>query len=126
MDTQLRGCCVAYSQNRWDFTFPICIMIACVTSFRYDIFPSGVRATRRRQCRAHLLAGPVAVRAFIEYLRLALPKLIPHKDKELVQLLRAARHIQRYPATDMKLSRRAMAARGVARSGCTPRRHFRP
>jgi hypothetical protein len=34
-----------------------------------------------------------------------LPELIPHKDKELVRLLRAARHAQRYPATDTKRGR---------------------
>jgi hypothetical protein len=35
----------------------------------------------------------------------ALPDLIPSKDKELVRLLRAARHAQRYPATDTKRGR---------------------
>jgi hypothetical protein len=34
-----------------------------------------------------------------------LPDLIPSKDKELVRLLRAARHAQRYPATDTKRGR---------------------
>jgi hypothetical protein len=34
-----------------------------------------------------------------------LPDLIPGKDKELVRLLRAARHAQRYPATDTKRGR---------------------
>jgi len=36
---------------------------------------------------------------------LTLPDLIPSKDKELVRLLRAARHAQRYPATDTKRGR---------------------
>jgi hypothetical protein len=36
---------------------------------------------------------------------LALPDLIPQKEKELVRLLRAARHAQRYPATDTKRGR---------------------
>jgi hypothetical protein len=36
---------------------------------------------------------------------LALPDLIPSKDKELVRLLRAARHAQRYPATDTRRGR---------------------
>ncbi|MFL6336454.1 MAG: hypothetical protein ACJ754_24385 [Pyrinomonadaceae bacterium] len=40
-----------------------------------------------------------------EKLRAALPELIPRKDKELVRLLRAARHAQRYPATDTKRGR---------------------
>jgi len=34
-----------------------------------------------------------------------MPDIIPHKDKELVRLLRAARHAQRYPATDTKRGR---------------------
>lgn len=38
-------------------------------------------------------------------LRSALPDLIPRKDKELVRLLRAARHAQRYPAKDTKRGR---------------------
>jgi hypothetical protein len=36
---------------------------------------------------------------------LALPDLIPQKEKELVRLLRAARHAQRYSATDTKRGR---------------------
>ncbi len=36
---------------------------------------------------------------------MALPDLIPQKEKELVRLLRAARHAQRYPATDTKRGR---------------------
>lgn len=34
-----------------------------------------------------------------------MPDIIPHKDKELVCLLRAARHVQRYSATDTKRGR---------------------
>ena len=40
-------------------------------------------------------------------MRQALPDLIPQKDKELVRLLRAARHAQRYPTTDTKRGRAA-------------------
>jgi hypothetical protein len=47
----------------------------------------------------------VAVRSIIDKLRLALPDLIPAKDKESVRLLRAARHAQRYAATDTKRGR---------------------
>jgi hypothetical protein len=64
-----------------------------------------LRATRRRQRKADLLASPAAVRLIIEKLRSVLPDLIPHKDKELLRLLRAARHAQRYPATDTKRGR---------------------
>jgi glycine/D-amino acid oxidase-like deaminating enzyme len=43
----------------------------------------------------------------MEKLRSTLPDLIPSKDKELVRMLRAARHTQRYPATDTKRGRPA-------------------
>jgi len=45
------------------------------------------------------------VRSIIERLRSALPELIPHTDKELLRLLRAARHAQRYSATDSRRGR---------------------
>lgn len=64
-----------------------------------------MRATRRRQRKADPLASPQAVRSIIEQLRALLPDLIPHKDRELIRLLRAARHAQRYPATDTKRGR---------------------
>jgi hypothetical protein len=64
-----------------------------------------LRATRRRQRKADPLASLAAVRSIIEKLRLGLPNLIPSKDKELVRLLRAARHARRYPAMDTKRGR---------------------
>jgi hypothetical protein len=45
------------------------------------------------------------VRSVITALRSALPDLIPRGDKELVRLLRAARHAQRYPATETRRGR---------------------
>jgi hypothetical protein len=76
---------------------------------RNIIPPSGryqtLRATRRRQRKADPLASLAAVCSVIERLRAALPDLIPSTDKELVRLLRAARHAQRYPATDTKRGR---------------------
>jgi len=64
-----------------------------------------LRATRRRQRKVDPLASPTAVRAVLEKLRSALPELIPQKEKEKVRLLRAARHAQRYPATDTRRGR---------------------
>lgn len=64
-----------------------------------------MKATRRRQRKPDPLASPAAIGSVIEKLRSALPDLIPQKDKELVRLLRAARHAQRYPATDTKRGR---------------------
>lgn len=64
-----------------------------------------MRATYRRQRRADPLACVEAVRSVIEQLRSALPEIIPHRDKELVRMLRAVRHIHRYAATDTKRGR---------------------
>lgn len=64
-----------------------------------------MRATRRRQRKADPLASPAAVRSITDKLRSALPDFIPSKEKELVRLLRAARHAQRYVATDTKRGR---------------------
>jgi|ERR1044071_3312990 hypothetical protein len=47
----------------------------------------------------------MAVRSVVEQLRAALPEIIPQKNKELVRMLRAARHIQRYSASDTKRGR---------------------
>jgi hypothetical protein len=64
-----------------------------------------LRATYRRQRKADPLASTESVRAIIKQLRDSLPDFIPHKDKDLVQMLRAVRHIHRYPATDTKRGR---------------------
>ncbi|MGB8509546.1 MAG: hypothetical protein WCD76_14260, partial [Pyrinomonadaceae bacterium] len=64
-----------------------------------------MRATRRRQRKTDPLASLAAIRSISEQLRSALPEIIPRKEKELVRLLRAARHAQRYPATDTKRGR---------------------
>lgn len=64
-----------------------------------------LRATRRRRRRLDPFATPDAVRAIFDALRGALPDLIPAADKELVRMLRAARHVQRYPATDTRRGR---------------------
>lgn len=64
-----------------------------------------MRATRRRPRKADPLASAQAVRSIIGHLRSALPEIIPQKDKELIRLLRAARHIQRYRATDTNRGR---------------------
>jgi hypothetical protein len=64
-----------------------------------------LRATKRRQRKTDPLASPAAVRLISEKLGSALPDLIPSNDKELIRLLHAARHAQRYPATDTKRGR---------------------
>jgi hypothetical protein len=51
------------------------------------------------------LASPEAVRSILEQLRASEPELIPRKDKDLVSMLHALRHTQRYPASDTKRGR---------------------
>lgn len=64
-----------------------------------------LRATRRRTRRTDYLASPLAVRAIFSHLREQLPELIPRGEQALVKLLRAVRHIEKYPATDTKRGR---------------------
>jgi hypothetical protein len=51
------------------------------------------------------LAAPASVPSILDQLRFTLPEIIPRRDKDLVCMLRAARHVQRYPATDTKRAR---------------------
>lgn len=83
----------------------LCIIIASVKPHSIRSRYQTVRATYRRQRKADPLASIEAIRSVIEQLRASLPEIIPRKDKELVRLLRATRHIQRYPATDTKRGR---------------------
>jgi hypothetical protein len=64
-----------------------------------------LRATYRRQRKVDPLASAEAVRSVIEQLRSALPDIIPKRDKDLVRMLRAVGHVNRYPATDTKRGR---------------------
>lgn len=61
--------------------------------------------TRRRSRRPDPFSSPDAVRFILDQLRKALPANIPEKEKDLLALLRAARHIERYQATDTKRGR---------------------
>lgn len=64
-----------------------------------------MRATRRRKRQSDPLASPEAVKSVFARLRALLPGVIPHSDKDLIRMLRAARHIQRYSASDTKRGR---------------------
>lgn len=64
-----------------------------------------MKATRRRHRQPDPLASPPAIRSLFSQLRLALPEIIPHQDKDLIRMLRAARHLQRYSATDTRRGR---------------------
>jgi hypothetical protein len=64
-----------------------------------------MKATRRRNRQSDPLASPEAVTSIFSQLRAAMPEVIPRRDKDLIRMLRAARHIQRYTATDTKRGR---------------------
>lgn len=64
-----------------------------------------MRATRRRNRQSDPLASSAAVTSIFAQLRAALPQIIPKRDKDLIRMLRAARHIQRYSASDTKRGR---------------------
>ena len=66
-----------------------------------------MRIARRRIRRDDQLVSPSAVRLILERLRDSLPRLIPNNEKQIVKLLRAVRHIERYSATDTKRGRRS-------------------
>src|SRR5947209_12685979 len=96
---------VNISRFWWIFAFPKCNIGPRVTPPPTRSRRRTLGATRRRQRKIDPLASPRAVRSVLERLREAMPDTIPHKEKELVRLLRAARHTQRYPATDTKRGR---------------------
>jgi hypothetical protein len=64
-----------------------------------------MKATRRRNRQSDLLASPEAVTSIFSQLRAALSEIIPSSDKDLIRMLRASRHIQRYSASDTKRGR---------------------
>lgn len=64
-----------------------------------------MRANYRRQRLPDPLASPEAVHHVIAQLRAAEPELIPRRDKDLVSMLHALRHVQRYTASDTKRGR---------------------
>ncbi len=66
-----------------------------------------MRITRRRARRPDTLASRAKVRAIIADLRLLLPEIVPRSEKQVISLLRAARHVERYSATDTKRGRRS-------------------
>ena len=64
-----------------------------------------MKATRRRQRAADMLASPEAVRSICQLLRQRMPDIIPSSEKQLARFLFAVRHIERRPATDTKKGR---------------------
>jgi hypothetical protein len=64
-----------------------------------------MKATRRRGRQSDPLASPETVISIFSQLRAVLPGIIPQRDKDLIRMLRAARHIQRYSASDTKRGR---------------------
>ena len=64
-----------------------------------------MKASYRRQRRVDHLASPPAVRSILQQLRSELPELIPPTDNDLIKMLRAVRHVQKYRATDTRRGR---------------------
>jgi hypothetical protein len=64
-----------------------------------------MRATRRRNRQGDPLASPEAVTSIFAQLGSALLEIIPKRDKDLIRMLRDARHIQRHSASDTKRGR---------------------
>lgn len=64
-----------------------------------------MRVTRRRDRRPDPFSTPEAVRRILKQIHQALPSIIPQHENHLVSLLRAARHVERYPASDTKRGR---------------------
>lgn len=83
----------------------MCNYLSCETSNSPRGGHPTLKATRRRTRKTDSLAAPDAVRTIIEQLRASLPEIIPQRDKDLVRMLRAVRHVQRYPATDTRRGR---------------------
>jgi hypothetical protein len=64
-----------------------------------------LRAARRRQRKIDPLASPSSVRSVLALLKSLSPSDIPDSESEMRQILRAARHVRRYPASDTKRGR---------------------
>lgn len=67
-----------------------------------------MRITRRRERRPDMLANRERVREILADLRALLPDIMPRSEKQTIAMLRATRHIERYPATDTKRGRRSI------------------
>lgn len=64
-----------------------------------------MRVTRRRKRTRDPLASPEWIRSIFNDLRASFPSLSSYKDRDLVKLFRAVRHIERYQATDTRRGR---------------------
>src|ERR687884_1633972 len=64
-----------------------------------------MRITRRRKRQADPFASPNWVRSVFDQLKATFPLLSPLKEKDMVKLARAVRHVERYSATDTRRGR---------------------
>jgi len=64
-----------------------------------------MRITRRRQRQPDPFASPDWVRSVFVRLKAAFPLLSPLKEKDMIRLGRAVRHVERYSATDTRRGR---------------------
>jgi hypothetical protein len=64
-----------------------------------------MRVTRRRKRKPDRFASPDWVRSIFDQLKATFPLLSSLKEKDLVKLARAVRHVERYSATDTRRGR---------------------
>ena len=64
-----------------------------------------MRITRRRKRKPDYFASPGWLRSIFDQLKAAFPLLSSLKEKDLVKLARAVRHVERYSATDTRRGR---------------------
>lgn len=64
-----------------------------------------MRVTRRRKRKQDTLASPEWVNSIFDHLKKAFPGIASFKEKDLVKLARAVRHVERYSATDTQRGR---------------------
>lgn len=69
--------------------------------------------TKRRQRRPDPLASTEAVRGVLARLRAAMPEIVPTEEERVTKMLRAARHLERYSATDSKRGKRPAFERAL-------------
>jgi len=70
-----------------------------------------MRITRRRKCSQDLVASPNWVRFVFNQMKAVFPLLSSLKEKDLIKLASAVRHVERYSATDTKRWRSSRWAR---------------
>jgi hypothetical protein len=103
--TKLNG----YFAYPFDFLMEFAVYMRNMISHEITLDQKGyfstMRITRRRQRRADPFISPEWVRLIFDQLKAAFPLLATLKEKDLIKLARAVRHVERYSATDTRRGR---------------------